>query len=130
MGIDKRSGNMFDNFNQTGGIDTRLVFFKDWLVDAHVAGTQSLGQPSGNSDVGASLSYRSNWVGGKFEPRRIGPNFNPEVGFIELTDANRTNGGLTFKARPGIPGVREMQFGGFILHAPDTQGVVQEWQGT
>ena len=41
MGIDKRSGNVMDRFNQTGGIDTRLVFFKDWLVDAHVAGTQS-----------------------------------------------------------------------------------------
>src|SRR5205807_6438077 len=63
MGIDKRSGNVLDSFNQTGGIDTRLVFFKDWLVDAHVAGTQSTGEPSGSSDVGASLSYRSNWVG-------------------------------------------------------------------
>jgi len=52
------------------------------------------------------------------------------VGFIELTDANQTNGDLTFKARPAIPGVREMQFGGLILHAPDTQGVVQEWQRT
>src|SRR6266849_1029662 len=132
MGIDKRSGNMLDSFNQTGGVDTRLVFLKDWLVDAHVAGTQSPGEPSGNSDVGASLSYRSNWVEGKFERRKIGPNFNPEVGFIELTDANQTNGDLTFKARPAIEGVREMQFEGFVLHAPDTQGSVQtqEWQGT
>jgi hypothetical protein len=132
MGIDKQSGDPLDSFNQTGGIDTRLVFFKDWFVDAHMAGTQSPGHPSGNSDVGASLSYRSNWVEGKFERRKIGPNFNPEVGFIELTNANETYGDLTFKARPKINGVRELQFEGFILHAPDTQGVVQtqEWQGT
>src|SRR6266566_1985354 len=132
MGTDKRSGNVLDSFNQTGGVDSRLVFFKDWFVDAHVAGTRSPGDPGGASDVGASLSYRSNWVEGKFERRKIGPNFNPEVGFIELTDANQTNGDLTFKVRPAIKGVREMQFEGFILHAPDTQGVVQtqEWQGT
>ena len=132
MGIDKRSGNLLDSFNQTGGIDTRLVFFKNWFVDAHMAGTQSPGYASGNSDVGASLSYRSNWVEGRFERRKIGPNFNPEVGFLELTDANETNGDVTFKVRPKISGVRELQFEGFILHAPDTQNVVQtqEWQGT
>ena len=132
MGIDKRSGNIQDSFNQTGGVDTRLVFFKDWFVDAHMAGTRSPGDPSGASDVGASLTYRSNWLDGIVERRKIGPNFNPEVGFIERTDSNETYGNLTFKVRPKISRVRELQFEGFILHAPDTQNVVQtqEWQGT
>jgi len=132
MGIDKRSGNLGDSFNQTGGIDTRLVFFKDWFVDAHMAETRSPGSPSGASDVGASLSYTSNWLDGIVERRKIGPNFNPELGFIERTDSNETYGDLTFKARPEIRGVRELQFEGFILHAPDTHNVVQtqEWQNT
>src|SRR5215470_5222226 len=128
-GIDKRSGDPPNSFNQTGGVDTRLVFFKDWFVDAHMAGTQSPGNPSGNSDLGASLTYRSNWVEGLVERRKTGPNFNPEVGFVERTDSNQTRGDLTFKARPKIAGVRELQFEGFLLHAPDTQGAVstQEW---
>ena len=132
MGIDKRSGNVQDSFNQTGGVDTRLVFFKDLFVDAHAAGTQTPGYPSGSSDVGASLSYRSNWLDGKFERRKIGPHFNPEVGFIERIDSDETYADLTLKARPKISGVRELQFEGFILHAPDAHGVVQtqEWQGT
>jgi Domain of unknown function (DUF5916)/Carbohydrate family 9 binding domain-like len=136
MGIDKRSGDVVDNFNQTGGVDTRLVFFKDWFVDAHMAGTQSpiniSGVSGGVSDVGASLSYRSNWLDGQVERRKIGPNFNPEVGFIERTDSDETYGDMTFKFRPRIEGVRELQFEGFILHAPDTRGQVstQEWQGT
>src|SRR6266481_3446485 len=132
MGIDKRSGNIQDSFNQTGGVDTRLIFFKDWFVDAHMAGTRSPGYPSAASDVGASLSYRSNWLDGIVERRKIGPNFNPEVGFIERTDSNETYGNLTFKVRPKISRVRELQFEGFILHAPDTHSVVQtqEWQGT
>jgi len=132
MGIDERSGNIQDSFNQTGGLDTRLIFFRDWFVDAHAAGTRSPGNPSGASDVGASLSYRSNWLDGIVERRKTGPNFNPEVGFIERVDSNETYGNLTFKVRPKISGVRELQFEGFILHAPDTRNDVstQEWQGT
>lgn len=132
IGIDKRSGDVLDSFNQTGGVDTRMVFFKDWFVDSHLAGTNSPGYPSGNSDVGASLSYRSNWLEGIVERRKTGPNFNPEVGFVERSDSNETFGDLTFKARPAITGIRELQFEGFILHAPDTRGQVstQEWQGT
>lgn len=132
MGIDKRSGDVLDSFNQTGGVDTRLVFWKDWFVDAHMAGTQSSGSPSGESDLGASLSYRSNWLDATAERRKTGPNFNPEVGFVERQDSDETYGDSTFKLRPSLPGVRELQFEGFILHAPDTLGQVstQEWQGT
>ena len=132
MGIDKRSGNIFDSFNQTGGADTRLIFLKDWIVDAHMAGAQSPGNPSGASDLGASLTYHSNWLEGLVERRKTGPNFNPEIGFVERPDSNETYGDLTFKVRPKISGIRELQFEGFLLHAPDTHGVVstQEWQNT
>ncbi len=132
IGVDKRSGDVADPFNQTGGVDTRMVFFKDWFLDAHMAGTRSPGNPSGASDVGATLQYRSNWLDGIVERRKVGPNFNPEVGFIERTDSNQMYGDLTFKVRPEIRGVRELQFEGFIFHAPDTRGNVstQEWQNT
>lgn len=132
MGIDKRSGNVADSFNQTGGVDTRLVFLKDFVFDGHMAGTQSPGNPSGASDVRASLHYKSNWLEGIAAKRKIGPNFNPELGFIERTDSNQEYGDATFKVRPKIEGIRELQFEGFIFHSPDTRGVVQtqEWQGT
>jgi hypothetical protein len=136
MAIDKRSGDPHDSYNQTGGIDTRLVFFKNWFVDAHLADTRSPIELSGakgsSTDYGASLSYRSNWLDGTVERRRIGPNFNPELGFIERTDSDESFADLTFKVRPEVSGVRELQFEGFILHAPDTHNVVQtqEWQTT
>jgi Domain of unknown function (DUF5916)/Carbohydrate family 9 binding domain-like len=132
MGIDKRSGSLQDAFNQTGGVDTRLVFFKDWFVDAHMAGTRSPGSPSGASDLGATLTYRSNWLDGVVERRKTGLNFNPEVGFVQRVDSDETYGDLTFKVRPKTAGIRELQFEGFLLHAPDTHGEVstQEWQNT
>ncbi len=130
MGIDKRSGNRQDSFNQTGGVDTRLVLPKDFFVDAHIAGTRSPGSPSGSTDAGAALSYHSDLLDGTIERRRIGPNFNPEVGFIERTDSNESYADLNLKPRPKMRGVREIQFESFILHAPDTHNVVQtqEWQ--
>jgi uncharacterized protein DUF5916/cellulose/xylan binding protein with CBM9 domain len=132
MGVDKRSGNVMDSYNQTGGVDTRLVFLKDFIFDGHLAGTQSPGKPSGASDVGASLVYKSNWLDGIVARRKIGPNFNPELGFIERTDSNQEYVDLTFKVRPKAAGIRELQFEGFIFHSPDTHDVVQtqEWQGT
>lgn len=132
MGIDKRSGNLQDPFNQTGGLDTRLIFFKDWFVDAHMSGTRSPGNPGGANDLGATLTYRSNWLDGVFERRKTGLNFNPEVGFVQRVDSDETYGDLTFKVRPKTAGIRELQFEGFLLHAPDTHGGVstQEWQNT
>ena len=121
-----------DSRNQTGGADTRLVLLKDFIFDAHLAGTRSPGISSGASDAGASLTYKSNWLEGVVARRKIGPNFNPELGFIERTDSNQEYADMTFKFRPKIAGIRELQFEGFIFHAPDTRDVVQtqEWQGT
>jgi hypothetical protein len=132
MGIDKRSGNLQDPLNQTGGVDTRLIFFKDWFVDAHMSSTRSPGNPGGASDLGATLTYRSNWLDGVFERRKTGLNFNPEVGFVQRVDSDETYGDLTFKVRPKTADIRELQFEGFLLHAPDTHGGVstQEWQNT
>ena len=132
MGIDKRSGNVLDAYNQTGGVDTRLVFVKNLVLRGHVAETQSPGKLSGDSDVGGDLTYRSNWLEATAARRKIGPNFNPELGFIETADSDREYADATFKTRPKIAGIRELQFEGFIFHAPDTNGIVQtqEWQGT
>ena len=39
---------------------------------------------------------------------------------------------VNFKPRPKLPGVRELNFEGFLFHAPDTHHVLQtqEWQNT
>ena len=131
MGIDKESDDPNDSFNRSGGVDTRLVFFRDWIVDAHVAGTLSPGDPSGATDVGASLWYRSNWFEGFIERRKVGPNFNPEVGFLLKNNSNESLGDLLLKARPRLAGIRELQFEGFALYDPDTHNHVstQQWVG-
>ncbi len=52
MGIDKRSGNPFDSFNQTAGADTRLVFLRNLVVHGFATQTRSPMFSSGQTDVG------------------------------------------------------------------------------
>ncbi|HLB88454.1 MAG TPA: DUF5916 domain-containing protein [Terriglobales bacterium] len=132
MGIDKRSGNMSDPFNQTGGVDARLVFFKNLVLTGYAAQTRSPSVSGGQTNVGGEFNYRSNWLEVDYAHKKIGPNFNPEVGFIERTDSNSDFVDVNLKPRPKIRGVRELNFEGFLFHAPDTHGILQtqEWQGT
>ena len=132
MGIDKESGSVLDRYNRTGGLDTRLVFFKNLIVHGYGAMTDSPGVSGGNSDVGGDVSYQNNWLEFVARRNKIGPNFNPQVGFVDRTDVNQSEADINFKPRPKIRGVRELNFESFIYHAPDTRGVLQtqEWQTT
>jgi len=132
IGIDKRSGNRLDRFNQTEGADARLVFFKDLAVNGFAAQTRTPGFISGQTDFGGGFHYQSNWLELIGDHRKIGPHFNPEVGFLERQDCICDYLDANFKVRPRIEGVRELNFEGFMFHAPDTHHVLQtqEWQNT
>jgi hypothetical protein len=132
MGIDKRSGNTTASFNQTSGVDGRFVLYKNLVLNGYAAATRTPGYSSGQSNLGAALAFRSNWLDFSADHRKIGPNFNPQVGFLERTDCVCDYADATFKTRPQFMGVRELQFEGFMFHAPDIHHVVQtqEWQTT
>jgi hypothetical protein len=132
MGIDKRSGNTTASFNQTSGVDGRFVLYKNLVLNGYAAATRTPGYSSGQSNLGAALAFRSNWLDFSADHRKIGPNFNPQVGFLERADCICDYADATFKTRPQFMGVRELQFEGFMFHAPDTRHVVQtqEWQTT
>jgi hypothetical protein len=132
MGIDKRSGGTASSFNQTAGVDGKFVLFKNLVLNGYAAQTRTPGYSGGQSNLGAGLNFRSNWLDFEAEHRKIGPNFNPQVGFLERTDCICDFADATFKTRPQFWGLRELQFEGFIFHGPDTHHVVQtqEWQTT
>ncbi len=132
MGIDKRAGNPVNDFNQTSGVDTRLVFFNSLVLNGFAAQTRTPGLSSGQTNWGGGLDYKTKWLEVSGDHRRIGPNFNPQVGFLERTDCVCDYLDVNFKPRPRLRGVRELNFEGFVFHAPDTHRVLQtqEWQGT
>lgn len=132
MGIDKRSGDTAEPFNQSGGVDGRLVLFRDLILTGFAAQTRTPGFSNGQTNLGAGLIYRSNWLDFEGEHRKTGPNFNPQVGFLERSDCICDFADANFKVRPQAAGIRELNFESFIFHAPDTHHVVQtqEWQAT
>jgi len=132
MYVDKRSGSPTDPYNQTGGLDARFVIHKDLVLTGFGVLTRSPELSGGQNNAGGSVSYRTDSVDFVAERRRIGQNFNPEVGFIERNNCMCDFADLTLKPRPKLKGIRELQFEGFIAHDPDLSGVLQtqEWQGT
>jgi len=132
MGIDKRSGQEGSSFNQTSGVDGRFVLFRNLVLNGYAAQTRTPGFSGGQSNLGAGATFRSNWLDVEAEHRKIGPNLNPEVGFLERSDCVCDFVDTTIKQRPEVTGIRELQFEGFLFHAPDTHGAVetQEWQAT
>ena len=132
MGIDKRSGDVVSNLNQTFGLDGRFVLFKNLVLSGYFAQTRSPGFSSGQTNLGASLDYLSNWLHLQAEHRKIGANFNPAAGFLERADCICDYVDAEIKARPKFGGLRELQFEGFLSHDPDTHHVLQtqEWLNT
>ena len=132
MGIDKRSGSATDSFNQASGADARLVFFRNLVVNGFASQTRTQGFRSGQTDLGGGFTYENSWFQSLYDHRKIGPNFNPEAGFIERADCICDYMDATLKPRPKVRGLRELNFEGFLFHAPDTHHALQtqEWQGT
>ncbi len=108
------------------------MFFRNLVLTGYAAQTRTPGVTSGQTDVGGTVAYNSNWLDFFADHRKIGPNFNPEVGFIERADCVCDYADANFKARPQVAGIRELNFEGFMFHAPDTRGTLQtqHWQTT
>jgi hypothetical protein len=132
MGVDKRSGNKTDPFNQSEGADGRFVLTKNLVLFTHAAQTRTPGLAGSQTNLGAEVDFSSNWLDFVVDHRKIGRNFNPEVGFVERTDCICDYMDTNFKVRPQRINLREVNFEGFLFHAPDTRGAVgtQEWQTT
>src|SRR5437764_1231119 len=116
-------------------VDTQqfnLTPYKNLVVNGYATQTRTPGFSSGQTNLGAGFNYQANWLEVFAQHRKVGPNFNPEVGFLERTDCICNYLDVTFKPRPKLRGVRELNFEGFVFHAPDTRHVLQtqEWQNT
>ena len=129
MLVDKRSASGIPGFNQSAGIDGRVALLDNLIVNGYAAQTRTPGYSSGQSDVGLGLTYRSNWLDFLAGRQKIGPNFNPQVGFLERADCICDTLDANFKIRPNFANTRELQFESFIFHEPSTTHVVQtqEW---
>jgi hypothetical protein len=132
--IDKESGNRQDRFNRTGGIDANFIFFKKLSLNGFLAKSFSADRNLRGHDWASTIdaSYNSNLVQIEVFQNRVGPNFNPEVGFVDRTDIVTNSIDAQLSPRPKRGRIREYNFEGFYRRHVDTRGVLQtqEWQTT
>ena len=132
--IDKESGNRQDRFNRTGGIDANFIFFKKLSLNGFLAKTFSADRNLRGHDWASTIdvSYNSNLVQIEAFQNRVGPNFNPEVGFVDRTDIVSNSIDAQLSPRPKHGRIREYNFEAFYRRHVDTHGVLQtqEWQTT
>jgi hypothetical protein len=132
MGIDKQTGSHTDPYNQSGGVDTRLVLGNNIDVGGFAAATRSPGLSGQNADVGGYVVYQNNWFNTMVDTRRVGVNFNPEVGFIGRNNCYCNFIASNFSPRPNIPGVRQFNIGGSFENDSTTNWGLetQTWDGS
>jgi len=125
--IDKESGNSQDRFNRTGGIDANFIFFKKLSLNGFLAKTFSADRNLRDRDWASTIdaSYNSNLVQVEFFQNRVGPNFNPEVGFVDRTDIVTNSFDAQLSPRPKHGRIREYNFEAFYRRHVDTHGVLQ-----
>jgi len=132
--IDKESGNRQDRFNRTGGFDANFIFFKKLSLNGFLAKTFSADRNLRGHDWASTFdaSYNSNLVQLEFFQNRVGPNFNPEVGFVDRTDIVTNSIDAQLSPRPKHGRIREYNFEGFYRRHVNTHGLLQtqEWQTT
>lgn len=126
MYIDKRSGdNKLDPYNQSAGLDMRLVLPKNFSLYFWGAGTRSLGLTKNATDAGISWTYFSNLLQWSAIIDKIAPNYNPEVGFVPHVDAKDLLIDPLLTPRPKLRGVRQLQFECFAWRQTNTHDQLQ-----
>lgn len=122
IATDKESGNPFDPYNRTGGIDAKFLLFGNLNLRGYYAKSWSPGHKGDNTALGGRLTYANNWFNIYAGHGVTEKNFNAEVGFVTRTDDQPTIVQVNLTPRPHAFNIREIDIGGFVFHDPNTTG--------
>jgi len=129
IATDKESGNPFDPYNRSGGVDAKFVLFGNLNLRGYYAKTWTSGLHGDNAALGGRLTYANNWFNIYAGHGVTEKNFNPEIGFVTRIDDQPTIVQFNFTPRPHILNIRELHLGVFAGHDPNTDGklIYKEW---
>lgn len=122
IATDKESGNPFDPYNRSGGVDAKFVLFRNLNLRGYYAKTWTSGLHGDNTALGGRLTYANNWFNIYAGHGLTEKNFNSEMGFVTRIDDQPTIFQFNLTPRPHMWGIREIDLGGFVGHDPNTTG--------
>ena len=113
-------------WNEAYGLDGTFAFFNDLAVNTYWAQTRTAERLEDDVSYRAQLDYAGDRYGVQLERLVVGDNFNPEVGFLQRDDFERSYGTLRFSPRPhAVAAIRKLSFEGRFDYFTDRAGVVE-----
>jgi hypothetical protein len=122
MATDKESGNPFDPYNRSAGVDAKFVLFGNLNLRGYYVKSWTPGLSGDNAALGGRLTYANNWFNIYAGHGITQRNFKAEMGFVTRIDDQPTIFELNFTPRPHVLNLREFDFGAFVGHDPNTTG--------
>ena len=116
---------------ETYGVDGTFAFYDNVRINTYWAKTQTRGF---EDDVSyrAQFDYAADRYGLQVERLVVGTDFNPDVGFLQRDDFERSFGSFRFSPRPrSIAAIRKFSWSGQLDYITDRAGVLdtREAQG-
>ena len=115
--------------NETYGVDGTFAFYDNLRFNTYWAKTQTPGLSEDDVSHRVQVDYRGDRYGVQAERLVVGDNFNPEVGFLQRDDFERSFGLLRFSPRPqSIAAIRKLTWEGRFDYFTDRTGVLETRQ--
>ncbi len=113
-------------WNETYGLDGTFSFFDDLTINTYWAQTRAPERREDDVSYRTQLDYNGDRYGVQLERLAVGDGFNPEVGFLQREDFNRSFGLVRFSPRPhAIAAIRKLLWEGSFDYFTDRSGVLE-----
>ena len=104
-----------DHENQAYGVDfayntDSFLTDKNFEVEGYVAENRTPGVNHGTHAGRFSMTFPNDLVSARFLHHTVGENYAPEVGYVRRSGIRQTSSYVSYRPRPGIPGVRQLRF--------------------
>ncbi len=115
--------------NETYGVDGTFAFYDNLRINTYWARTRTPGLSGDDVSHRAQVDYAGDRYGVQVERLVVGDNFNPEVGFLQRDDFERSFALFRFSPRPqSIAAVRKLTWEGRLDYFTDRGGVLETRQ--
>ena len=115
--------------SETYGVDGTFAFFDSLRVNTYWARTDTSGLAGDDRSYRAQVDYAGDRYGVQVERLVVGDDFNPDVGFLQRDDFERSFGYVRFSPRPqSISAIRKFSWEGRLDYFTDRAGVVETRQ--
>ena len=113
-------------WSEAYGVDGTFAFFDDLTINTYWARTRTAERQQDEISYRAQLDYAGDRYGVQLERLVVGDHFDPQVGFLQREDFERSFGAFRFSPRPhALAAIRKFLWEGRFDYFTDRAGVLE-----